>query len=41
MYTFMKVHDLKGVLYDPTDGDIDSAQLTQALAARTLGAQVL
>ncbi len=43
MYPFMETHDLQGVLYDPTDGDIDPAQLTQALAkgARDLGAQIL
>ena len=43
MYPFMETHDLEGVLYDPTDGDIDPAQLTQALAtgARDMGAQVL
>ena len=31
-YPFLETHDLEGVLYDPTDGDIDPAQLTQALA---------
>ena len=43
MYPFMETHDLAGVLYDPTDGDIDPAQLTQALAkgARDMGAQIL
>ncbi len=43
MYPFMETHDLHGVLYDPTDGDIDPAQLTQALAkgARDLGATIL
>ncbi len=43
LYPFMETHDLKGVLYDPTDGDIDPAQLTQALAkgARDLGATIL
>ena len=37
---FIETHDLKGALYDPNDGDIDPAQLTQALAkgARDLGA---
>lgn len=42
-YPFMEVHDLKGALYDPYDGDIDPAQLTQALAkgARELGAQIV
>ncbi|MDJ0639905.1 MAG: FAD-dependent oxidoreductase [Paracoccaceae bacterium] len=43
MYPFMETHDLHSVLYDPTDGDIDPAQLTQALAkgARDLGAQII
>ena len=42
-YPFMETHDLKGVLYDPTDGDIDPAQLTQALAkgARDLGQKIV
>ena len=42
-YPFLETHDLEGVLYDPTDGDIDPAQLTQALAkgARDLGAQII
>jgi dimethylglycine dehydrogenase len=42
-YPFLETHDLKGVLYDPTDGDIDPAQLTQALAkgARDMGARIL
>ncbi|MDU8943141.1 GcvT family protein [Ovoidimarina sediminis] len=41
-YPFIETHDIKGALYDPTDGDIDPAQLTQALAkgARDAGAQV-
>ncbi len=41
-YPFMETHDLAGVLYDPNDGDIDPAQLTQALAkgARDMGAQI-
>ncbi|MDO6729995.1 FAD-dependent oxidoreductase [Marinovum sp. 2_MG-2023] len=41
-YPFMEVHDLAGALYDPDDGDIDPAQLTQALArgARIAGAQI-
>ncbi len=40
MYPFLETHELHSVLYDPTDGDIDPAQLTQALAkgARDLGA---
>ncbi len=43
MYPFMETHDLHSVLFDPTDGDIDPAQLTQALAkgARDLGAQII
>jgi dimethylglycine dehydrogenase len=42
-YPFLETHDLEGVLYDPTDGDIDPAQLTQALAkgARDLGAKII
>ncbi|GAB4385808.1 GcvT family protein [Albidovulum sp.] len=42
-YPFIETHDLKGALYDPNDGDIDPAQLTQALAkgARDLGARIL
>ncbi|AXI53203.1 dimethylglycine dehydrogenase [Sulfitobacter sp. JL08] len=42
IYPFMELHDLKGVLYDPNDGDIDPSQLTQALAkgARDLGARI-
>ncbi|NJM83694.1 MAG: FAD-dependent oxidoreductase [Tabrizicola sp.] len=41
-YPFVETHDLTGALYDPHDGDIDPAQLTQALAkgARSLGAKV-
>ncbi|MGR3291857.1 MAG: FAD-dependent oxidoreductase, partial [Paracoccaceae bacterium] len=41
-YPFLETHDLQGSLYDPADGDIDPAQLTQALAkgARDLGAQI-
>jgi dimethylglycine dehydrogenase len=41
-YPFLETHDLKGSLYDPADGDIDPAQLTQALAkgARDLGARI-
>ena len=39
-YPFLELHDLQGALYDPNDGDIDPAQLTQGLAkgARDLGA---
>ncbi|MDQ2090424.1 GcvT family protein [Marimonas arenosa] len=42
-YPFLETHDLAGALYDPNDGDIDPAQLTQALAkgARDMGAQIL
>ncbi|MEQ8899106.1 MAG: FAD-dependent oxidoreductase [Roseovarius sp.] len=42
-YPFIETHDLQGALFDPNDGDIDPAQLTQALAkgARDLGARVL
>jgi dimethylglycine dehydrogenase len=42
-YPFIETHDLKGALYDPSDGDIDPAQLTQALAkgARDLGAKIV
>ena len=41
-YPFLETHDLTGALYDPNDGDIDPAQLTQALAkgARAMGARV-
>ena len=41
-YPFIETHDLKGALYDPSDGDIDPAQLTQALAkgARDMGARI-
>ena len=43
IYPFLETHDLAGALYDPADGDIDPAQLTQALAkgARDLGARIL
>lgn len=42
-YPFLETHDLAGALYDPNDGDIDPAQLTQALAkgARDLGAKII
>ena len=42
-YPFLETHDLVGALFDPADGDIDPAQLTQALAkgARDMGARVL
>jgi len=41
-YPFLETHDLTGALYDPYDGDIDPAQLTQALAkgARMLGCRI-
>ena len=41
-YPFIETHDLEGALYDPNDGDIDPAQLTQALAkgARDLGQKI-
>ncbi|MBV1895734.1 MAG: FAD-dependent oxidoreductase [Rhodobacteraceae bacterium] len=41
-YPFIETHDLHGALYDPHDGDIDPAQLTQALAkgAREMGARI-
>ncbi|MEL7149807.1 MAG: FAD-dependent oxidoreductase [Pseudomonadota bacterium] len=43
MYPFMETHELHSVLYDPTDGDIDPAQLTQALAkgAREMGQKII
>ena len=42
-YPFLETHDMVGCLWDPTDGDIDPAQLTQALAkgARDMGAQII
>ncbi len=42
-YPFIETHDLVGALYDPNDGDIDPAQLTQALAkgARDMGAKII
>ncbi|CAM5416675.1 dimethylglycine dehydrogenase [Aquamicrobium terrae] len=42
-YPFIETHDLQGALYDPNDGDIDPAQLTQALAkgARDRGAKII
>src|SRR6056297_2288305 len=41
-YPFLETHGLAGGLYDPDDGDIDPAQLTQALArgARNVGARI-
>jgi dimethylglycine dehydrogenase len=42
-YPFLETHGLAGALYDPADGDIDPAQVTQALAkgARDMGATIL
>ncbi|MCK0170891.1 FAD-dependent oxidoreductase [Aliiroseovarius sp. S1123] len=42
-YPFLETHDLMGVLWDPSDGDIDPAQVTQAMAkgARDLGQKIL
>ncbi len=42
-YPFLETHDMTGSLYDPHDGDIDPAQLTQALAkgARDMGQKIL
>ena len=42
VYPFVETHDLTGALHDPYDGDIDPAQLTQALAkgARQMGAKI-
>ena len=41
-YPFIELHDLEGGQWDPLDGDIDPAQLTQAFAkgARDLGARI-
>ncbi|MEM7529819.1 MAG: FAD-binding oxidoreductase, partial [Pseudomonadota bacterium] len=41
-HPFMELHDLAGGIWDPYDGDIDPAQLTQAMAkgARDLGAKI-
>ncbi|MEP4248201.1 GcvT family protein [Tateyamaria sp.] len=41
-HPFMETHDLAGGMWDPLDGDIDPAQLTQAMAkgARDLGARI-
>ncbi|HXH03334.1 MAG TPA: FAD-dependent oxidoreductase [Candidatus Competibacteraceae bacterium] len=43
LYPFIELHDLRGALWDPHDGDIDPAQLTQALAraARNAGARIV
>ena len=42
-YPYMETHDLQGGSWDPFDGDIDPAQLTQAFAkgARTLGSKII
>ncbi len=42
-YPYLETHDLTGGLYDPNDGDIDPAQVTQALAkgARDMGAKII
>lgn len=42
-YPFVETHDLVGGQWDPLDGDIDPAQLTQALAkgARDLGQRIV
>jgi len=42
-HPFLETHELEGGLFDPCDGDIDPAQLTQALAkgARDLGAKIV
>ena len=41
-HPFLETHDLEGALWDPLDGDIDPAQLTQALAkgARDAGGRI-
>ena len=43
VYPFLETHDLEGGQWDPLDGDIDPAQLSQAFAkgARDMGAQVI
>ncbi|MCE2516796.1 MAG: FAD-dependent oxidoreductase [Alphaproteobacteria bacterium] len=43
VYPFLETHDLYGGQWDPLDGDIDPAQLSQAFAkgARDMGAQVI
>lgn len=42
-HPFTDTHDLEGGLWDPLDGDIDPAQLTQALAkgAREMGQKII
>ncbi|MDD9903229.1 MAG: FAD-dependent oxidoreductase [Rhodospirillaceae bacterium] len=43
LYPHMETHDLEGGCWDPLDGDIDPAQLTQALAkgARDAGCRIV
>ena len=43
MHPYIETHDLEGGQWDPLDGDIDPAQLTQALArgARNAGAKII
>lgn len=43
VYPFLQIHDLAGGCWDPLDGDIDPAQLTQAFAkgGRDLGAKII
>ena len=43
VYPFLETHGLQGGIWDPGDGDIDPAQLTQALAtgARAMGAKIV
>ncbi len=42
LHPFLEIHDLMGGMHDPLDGDIDPAQLTQAMAkgARDAGARI-
>lgn len=42
-YPFIETHDIVGALFDPHDGDIDPAQVTQALAkgARDMGQKII
>lgn len=41
-HPYLEDHDLVGALWDPSDGDVDPSQLTQALAskARAMGAEI-
>lgn len=43
VYPFLETHDLVGGCWDPLDGDIDPAQLTQAFAkgARNMGCKII